>query len=628
MTDQLPHPTCPDCGDPLPPDSPQALCPACLMRQALASRTIAGGGNPLSPPLTPDEIADKFPGFEILECLGRGGMGVVYKARQKSLDRLVAIKILPPERAGEEKFAERFAREAQTLARLNHPNIVTVFDHGQAGGLFYIVMEFVDGVNLRDLLRDGKLEPKQALAIIPPVCDALQFAHDKGIVHRDIKPENLLLDKEGRVKIADFGIAKLMDAAAADTRSPDGEDQRRAQTGATMQAGTRGYSAPEQSGGPADHRSDIYALGVVLYEMLTGSRPDKDVVAPSRKVQLDVRIDEIVLRALEKNPALRYQQASDVKTMVETIVSDPGSARDSRAVSGDPAGNIPTRPGEAGNQSGEARALPSRKDWRPILVTIAVHTVLLLILSAILLLVVPKFVAVFNGLALPLPVSTRAVIGLARFAQLGGFLLVPAVIAADILICWGAQRIGGRKPLVWWAVLGALGLAAPVAAIAVCVFHDIRDTARSGSPQTAPAPIIETRIRFVEMPADAPFEAGKLDFEALSKMQGVDVLSAPAIHLVSGKEGQIKVLRDTGTGAFTPAPVGVTARFLAKLDGDTVHYSVKLSVCSRLAGEEAGRTITRELTRSGDAGLDRPVVLDMGRDDNGRRLVTCLEFHR
>ncbi|MEI6035658.1 MAG: DUF4019 domain-containing protein [Verrucomicrobiae bacterium] len=191
MSDQLPHPTCPDCGIPLPPNSPQALCPSCLIRQALASRTAADGGNPVSPPLTPAEIADKFPGFEILECLGRGGMGVVYKARQKSLNRLVAIKILPPERVGEEKFAERFAREAQTLACLNHPNIVTVFDYGETGGLFYIVMEFVDGVNLRDLLRDGKLEPKQALAIIPPICDALQFAHDKGIVHRDIKPENL-----------------------------------------------------------------------------------------------------------------------------------------------------------------------------------------------------------------------------------------------------------------------------------------------------------------------------------------------------------------------------------------------------------------------------------------------------
>ena len=299
--------TCPDCGAPLPSESPQALCPACLLRQALASHTLAGRDETPSPtPPTPEEIADQFPQFEITECLGRGGMGVVYKARQKSLDRWVAIKVLAPERSGEEKFAERFAREAATLAKLNHPNIVTVHDFGETGAIFYIVMEYVNGVNLRDLLRDGKMDPKQALAIVPPICDALQYAHDKGIVHRDIKPENLLLDREGRVKIADFGIAALVGAG--------GES-----------AGTPPYMAPEQDEprSEVDHRADIYALGVVLYEMLTGERPGKQIEAPSKKVQIDVRLDEIVLRALERKPELRYQQASDVKTMVETIVTTP-----------------------------------------------------------------------------------------------------------------------------------------------------------------------------------------------------------------------------------------------------------------------------------------------------------------
>jgi serine/threonine protein kinase/tetratricopeptide (TPR) repeat protein len=303
MTDPLS--TCPDCGAPLPPDSPQALCPACLMRQALASRTIADGDHPApaSPPLTPEELGEKFPGYEILQCLGRGGMGVVYKARQKSLNRIVAIKILAPERGSESRFAERFAREAELLAKLNHPHIVTIHDFGETGGLFYLVMEFVDGVNLRDLLRDGKLEAKQALAIVPPICDALQYAHDKGIVHRDIKPENLLLDREGRIKIADFGIASLMGAA--------GEI-----------AGTPPYMAPEQTGGDIDHRADIYALGVVLYEMLTGERPDKELIAPSRKVQIDVRLDEMVLRALEQDPERRYQTAGEFKTLVETMKPD------------------------------------------------------------------------------------------------------------------------------------------------------------------------------------------------------------------------------------------------------------------------------------------------------------------
>ncbi|MEK7952691.1 protein kinase domain-containing protein [Luteolibacter soli] len=299
--------SCPDCGAPLPADSPQSLCPACLLRQALASRTIVAGqeSTPPPPPPTPEEIADKFPQFEVTECLGSGGMGVVYKARQKSLDRWVAIKILRPEKTGDERFAERFAREAQTLARLNQPNIVTVFDYGETDGLFYIVMEFVDGVNLRDLLREGRLEPEQALAIVPPICEALQYAHAKGIVHRDIKPENLLLDRDGRLKIADFGIASLVGA-----------------TGET--SGTPPYMAPEQKGpSKVDHRADIYALGVVLYEMLTGERPAKELVAPSRKVQVDVRLDEMVLRALDQNPERRYQTAEEFRTVVETIQPEP-----------------------------------------------------------------------------------------------------------------------------------------------------------------------------------------------------------------------------------------------------------------------------------------------------------------
>jgi serine/threonine protein kinase len=285
------------------------------MRQVLASRTVVTGADkqPVGPPPSPEEIADRFPQFEIVECLGRGGMGVVYKARQKSLNRLVAIKILAPERGHESRFAERFAREAELLAKLNHPHIVTIHDFGISDSqpstlnsepLCYLVMEFVDGVNLRDLLREGKLEPKQALAIVPPICEALQYAHDKGIVHRDIKPENLLLDREGRIKIADFGIAALM--------GTEGEE-----------AGTPPYMAPEQSGRSSgiDHRADLYALGVVLYEMLTGERPTTDLVAPSRKVQIDVRLDEMVLRALEKTPELRYQTAAEFRTVVETLAA-------------------------------------------------------------------------------------------------------------------------------------------------------------------------------------------------------------------------------------------------------------------------------------------------------------------
>ena len=292
-------------------DAPEGLCVRCLANLNLtADSVLTGADAPRSEPPSLEEIAPHFPQLEVLACLGRGGMGVVYKARQKSLDRLVALKILAPEREKEPQFAARFAREAQALAKLSHPHIVTVYDFGQADGLFYLLMEYVDGVNLRQLLRTRRLEPKEALAIVPPICDALQYAHDHSVAHRDIKPENLLLDKDGQVKIADFGIAKMLGGDS----TPD-EDQR---------VGTPHYMAPEQHAAPqaADHRADIYSLGVVLYEMLTGELPAGKFELPSRKVQIDVRLDEIVLRALNHEPELRFQNAGQMKTAVETVTRD------------------------------------------------------------------------------------------------------------------------------------------------------------------------------------------------------------------------------------------------------------------------------------------------------------------
>lgn len=268
--------------------------------------------------MTPEELAPYFPQLEILECLGRGGMGVVYKARQKSLNRLVALKILAPERADDPQFAVRFEKEAHALAALNHPNIVGVHDFGEAGGFYFLLMEFVDGVNLRQLLLSKRLTPKEALSIVPPVCDALQCAHDHGIVHRDIKPENLLMDKAGTVKIADFGIAKIV----GDSEQQD----RTAPTAGTMGQGTPDYAAPEQLSGKSDHRADIYSLGVVLYEMLTGERPNEKITPPSKRVQVDIRIDEIVLRALESRPELRFQTAADFRTVVESAAARPPAA--------------------------------------------------------------------------------------------------------------------------------------------------------------------------------------------------------------------------------------------------------------------------------------------------------------
>ena len=307
---------CPQCGTPLPVGALTGLCPACLLRQGAADTATQPEGKP-SAPLPVAEVARLFPQFEILEFIGQGGMGTVYKARQPALDRLVALKLLPPQTGADPGFAERFSREARALAHLSHPNIVAIYDFGTTGGMNYFLMEFVDGVNLRQLQRSGHISPREALQIVPQICDALQYAHDEGVVHRDIKPENVLVDRKGRVKIADFGLAKILGRETLDFRLT--------REGQVM--GTPHYMAPEQVEHPlaVDHRADIYALGVVFYEMLTGELPLGRFQPPSRKVQVDVRLDEVVLHALEKEPDRRYQHASEVKTAVETIASYSGT---------------------------------------------------------------------------------------------------------------------------------------------------------------------------------------------------------------------------------------------------------------------------------------------------------------
>jgi predicted Ser/Thr protein kinase len=302
---------CPQCGAPLPSGVLAGLCPACLFKQGAAADTAVPPETTAFQPPSAEEVAKLFPQLEIIAFIGKGGMGAVYKARQPGLDRVVALKILPPQTAAGSGFIERFNREARALAKLNHPNIVAVYEFGQVNGLPYFIMEFVDGLNLRQLERAGKLSAREALQIVPQICEALQFAHDEGIVHRDIKPENILLDKKGRVKIADFGIAKILSATP---------DVSITETGGSI--GTPHYMAPEQMEKPTtvDHRADIFSLGVVFYEMLTGELPLGKFAPPSsRKVEVDVRLDDVVLRALEKDPERRYQHASQVKTAVDTI---------------------------------------------------------------------------------------------------------------------------------------------------------------------------------------------------------------------------------------------------------------------------------------------------------------------
>ena len=326
---------CTECGAELPANAPQGLCPKCLMEMGAAPDSVVdsdlpttAGDAPTSPTppdrrFTPPEaetLGEQFPSLEIFELLGQGGMGAVYRARQLHLDRPVALKILPPEISGDPAFAERFAREARSLAKLNHPHIVGVYDSGKTeAGLFYFIMEFVDGTDLRHLMQSGELSPSQALAIVPQICDALQFSHDAGIVHRDIKPENILLDKNGNVKIADFGLGKIL-----------GTSRTERLTGTRDIMGTPHYMAPEQIESPrdVDHRADIYALGVVFYEMLTGELPLGRFAPPSEKVRINARLDEVVLRALEKEPERRYQNASDIGSEVQRIESEKTGIED------------------------------------------------------------------------------------------------------------------------------------------------------------------------------------------------------------------------------------------------------------------------------------------------------------
>ncbi|MEO8351525.1 MAG: protein kinase [Chthoniobacteraceae bacterium] len=323
MNTPEPHPvpkTCQQCGQPILEGSPRGLCALCLISAVVKSD---GPPAPDFPAPELDDLRRAFPSLEILELLGVGGMGRVYKARQPHLDRLVALKLLPTAFAEDPAWVERFKREARALARLNHPNIVQIYDVGEAVSnegesavhFPYLLMEFVDGVNLRQTLRSGTMTAREALSIVPSICAALQYAHDRGVLHRDIKPENILLDTTGQVKIADFGLAKLGNEAAPGVTL----------TGTGMQLGTVAYMAPEQieHPGEVDHRADIYSVGVVFYELLTGELPLGRFPAPSEKSGSDPRLDTVVFRTLEKERERRYQSASEMQSEVETIAGTP-----------------------------------------------------------------------------------------------------------------------------------------------------------------------------------------------------------------------------------------------------------------------------------------------------------------
>jgi uncharacterized protein YndB with AHSA1/START domain/predicted Ser/Thr protein kinase len=295
---------------------PKAMDAAEPDATTIRSEETVGHARPGFTPPTPAELAARFPNLEVLELLGHGGMGMVYKARQPLLDRLVAIKVIRPDLQADDAFQERFLREARTLAKLRHPFIVTVFDVCSAEGLNGLVMEYVEGPSLRQLLEKGSITQRDVLDLVPQITEALQHAHEVGVVHRDIKPENVLVDSRGRVRLVDFGLATLF-GSQAQVRGPD----------ENRVVGTLRYMAPEQVTRPqdVDHRADIYSTGVVCYEMLARELPGPDREPPSRKAATDPRLDPIVLRALERERDRRYPEARLMQRDITNLARSPES---------------------------------------------------------------------------------------------------------------------------------------------------------------------------------------------------------------------------------------------------------------------------------------------------------------
>ncbi len=361
----------PDASDPLPAII-RGLNPGELFARGMQTVKMSGvgsGGGPWTPPRI-DEMTRLFPGYEILTLLGHGGMGAVYKARQISLDRIVAIKLLPLQIGRDREFTERFTREAQTMARLHHPNLVALYNFGQTpeGHLFF-VMEYVEGATLHDLAHTRALTPARVIRIMGQVCEGLASAHREGVVHRDIKPPNILVDVHGVAKVADFGLARSTKANSGQTLTIRG-----------MVVGTLDYMAPEQRRGErVDQNADIYALGVVLYEALTGQLPRGVFPPVSQLIGTPHAIDEIISRAMQQDPAKRFQSAMELKLALDTAPLHAAAVRHAPPLPTRVGTAVPSRPPGGEKPSADRwgqRSLPKPGMWIAIAAAVVVVSLL------------------------------------------------------------------------------------------------------------------------------------------------------------------------------------------------------------------------------------------------------------
>lgn len=277
----------------------------------------------MSPSTVTKQLSPRIGDYQILAKIGQGGIAEIYKGLQISLQREVAIKVLAPQYANESEVLRRFEREAIVIAKLNHPNIVHVIDKGIQGGRCYFVMEFVDGTDFKAMMRNPAVELKTKLNVLVVVCQALDFAHKNGIIHRDIKPANILLDRNGNVKLADFGIAQLRGKHDAETTSAD------------LVMGTLAYMSPEQKFCSANvtPAADIYSLGVILYEICCGKKPEGRFRPPSElNPALPPGMDEIIFKCLADSPGDRYSSAEHLRQALQKALAGEDIGSDSSSI--------------------------------------------------------------------------------------------------------------------------------------------------------------------------------------------------------------------------------------------------------------------------------------------------------